>query len=115
MIFIILLIYFILLIIIEFIFIFTSGKQKSYIKIENVENIENLDIVKNKLKLENSEEDVDIKNYIGKFLVKNNYGFFINLDNWNLLENNKLYDFTIPVNIKILKIKKEGNIEYFIN
>lgn len=115
MIFIILLIYFILLIIIEFIFIFTSGKHKSYIKIENIENIENLDIVKNKLKLENSEEDVDIKNYIGKFLVKNNYGFFINLDNWNLLENNKLYDFIIPVNIKILKIKKEGNIEYFIN
>lgn len=115
MLLIILLIYFILLIIIEFYFILISKKEKSYINIENIENINKLDIKKHNLKLEKSEINLDIKNYIGKFLLKNNYGFFINLDNWNLLYSNKLYEFLKPVNIKIIKIKKNEDIEYLIN
>ncbi len=115
MLLIILLIYFILLIIIEFYFILISGKQKSYINIKNIEDINKFDITKHKLKLEISETDIDIKNYVGKFVLKNNYGFFINIDNWNLLYKNKLYKFLQPVNIKIIKIKSNENIEYLIN
>lgn len=115
MLLIILLIYFILLIIIEFYFILISGKQKSLINIKDIDNIDKFDISKHKLKLETSEIDIDIRNYVGKFLVKNNYGFFINIDNWNLLYKNKLYEFLQPVNIKIIKFKKDDNIEYLIN
>lgn len=115
MIFIILLIYFILLILIEFFFIFTTEKHKSTFKSEKIENMDKLDLKKHNLKLEKSDIDIDIKNYVGKFLTKNYYGFFINLDNWNLLEKNKLYEFLVPVNIKIIKIKNDQNIEYLIN
>lgn len=115
MIFIILLIYFILLIIIECVFLFSSGTQKSVVKLEKIDNIDSLDLKKNKLKNEKSDTDLDIKNYIGKFLIKNSNGFFINLDNWNLLEKNILYDFLMPVNIKIIKIKKHEDLEYLIS
>ena len=41
------------------------------------------------------------------------YGFFINLDMWNLLECNKLYKFNAPVTIKIIKICKDKKIRYY--
>lgn len=115
MIFIILLIYFILLIIIEFYFICSSSHKKESVTIENIENLDKLDIKKNNLVKIVSDNDVDIKNYIGKFLLYDDYGFYINIDNWNLLQSKKLYEFKIPVNIKIIKIKNNVSIEYLIN
>lgn len=115
MFFVILLIYFIILIIIEFFFICFSYNKKESIIIENLENIEKLDTKKYKLSKETSENDIDIKNYIGKFVLLNNYGFYINLDNWYLLDSKKIYEFKVPVNIKIIKIKNNENIEYLIN
>ena len=113
MIFIILLIYFIILIIIEFFFICCNLNKKQNVIIENIENIDKFDIKKNKLLKEKSDKDIDIKNYVGKFLILNQYGFYINLDNWNLLLPKKLYDFKIPVNIKIIRINED--IEYLLN
>ena len=118
MIFIILLIYFILLIIIEFFFICSTSNKKESITVENIENIdkfEKIDIKKHKLQKEKSENDVDIKNFVGKFVLINQYGFFINLDNWNLLQPRKLYEFKVPVNIKIIKVKNSEDIEYLLN
>ena len=115
MIFIILLIYFILLIIIEFFFICSTSNKKESITIENIENIDKFDFKKYQLVKEKSENDVDIKNFVGKFVLYNNYGFYINLDNWNLLQSNKLYEFKVPVNIKIIKIKNSEDIEYLFN
>ena len=116
MIFIILLIYFILLIIIEFYFICTSSSyKKENVKIEDIKNLDKLDIKKNNLVKIISDNDVDIKNYVGKFLLYYEYGFYINLDNWNLLESKKLYEFKVPVNIKIIKINNNISIEYLIN
>jgi hypothetical protein len=114
MILIVLVIYFIVLIIIEFItIVFSNLKKKQYIKTTNILNSENLKDEYN-LTLQLSDKDLDIKNYIGKFYLKKEYGFFINLDNWNLLESGILYDFDIPINIKVIKIESEPNIEYFI-
>ena len=62
-----------------------------------------------------SNEDVDIKNFIGKIYLDNYYGFFINLDQWNLINAEKIYQFNAPVNIKILKLKVKENIKYYIN
>jgi transposase len=118
MIFIILLIYFILLIIIEFFFICSASNKKESIKVENIENIENIDkfyIKKHQLQKEKSENDLDIKNFVGKFILLNQYGFYINLDNWNLLQSKKFYEFKVPVNIKIIKIKNNEDIEYLLN
>lgn len=118
MIFIILLIYFILLIIIEFFFICSTSNKKESITIENIENIEKfekIDTKKHKLQKEKSENDIDIKNFVGKFVLLNQYGFYINLDNWNLLQPNKLYEFKVPVNIKIIKVKNNEDIEYLLN
>jgi len=115
MIFIILLIYFILLIIIEFFFICSTSNKKKSITVENIERFEKFDIKKHKLQKEKSENDLDIKNFVGKFVLINHYGFYINLDNWNLLHSKKLYEFKVPVNIKIIKIKNEEDIEYLLN
>ena len=115
MIFIILLIYFILLIIIEFFFICSTSNKKESITIENIEKFEKIDTKKHKLQKEKSENDIDIKNFVGKFVLLNQYGFYINLDNWNLLQPNKLYEFKVPVNIKIIKVKNNEDIEYLLN
>lgn len=115
MIFIILLIYFILLIIIEFFFICTTSKKKESITIENIENIDKFEISKYKLEKQKSKNDLDIKNFVGKFVLLNMYGFYIELDNWNLLYPNKIYEFKIPVNIKIIKIINNQDIEYLLN
>ena len=118
MIFIILLIYFILLIIIEFFFICSTTRKKESITVENIENIEKfekIDTKKHKLQKEKSENDLDIKNFVGKLVLLNQYGFYTNLDNWNLLIPKKLYEFKVPVNIKIIKIKNNEDIEYLLN
>ena len=115
MIFIILLIYFILLIIIEFFFIYSSSNKKDNIIVENIENIDKFDIEKHKLQEKKSENDLDIKMFIGKFVTLNQYGFYINLNNWYLLQPQKLYEFKLPVNIKIIKIKNNESIKYLIN
>lgn len=115
MIFIILLIYFILLIIIEFFFICSASNKKESITVENIENIDKFYIKKHKLQKEKSENDLDIKNFVGKFVLLNQYGFYINLDIWNLLQPKKLYEFKVPVNIKIIKIKNNEDIEYLLN
>lgn len=115
MIFIILLIYFILLIIIEFYFICSTSNKKQSIIVEDIKNIDKFDIKKHKLVKEKSDNDLDIKNFVGKFVIYNYYGFYINLDNWNLLLPRKLYEFKIPVNIKIVKIKNNEDIEYLLN
>lgn len=112
MIFIILLIYFIILIIIEFLHIIFSNKEdKELLKLHPIDKED--DIYKYNLLYNSSEEDVNINNYIGKFYLKNEYGFYINLNNWNLLETGILYNFLVPVNIKIIKI--DTNIEYYID
>lgn len=67
------------------------------------------------MKLEISKDDIDIKNYIGKLYIKNYYGFFTNLDTWNLIKSNKIYKFNVPVNIKILKLREKDDIKYYIN
>ena len=139
MIFIILLIYFIILLVIEFLFVILSNKNEKpifTIENENEDNdkenkeynryIENdndneevnikevLKIVNdnNKLKQIISYDDVDIKNYVGKFRLNNGSGFFINLDKWYLFKNSKTYNFNMPVNILIINVKSDDKIEY---
>ena len=114
MILIILVIYFVILIIIEFLtIVLSNNKKKENIKISKIEKFSDLINIHN-LKQEISEEDLDIKNYIGKFYVKTYNGVFINLENWDLLQQDILYYFLVPVNIKIVKIRNNVNIEYFI-
>ena len=105
----------IFLIIIEFFFICSTSNKKESITIENIEKFEKIDSKKHKLQKEKSENDIDIKNFVGKFVLLNQYGFYINLDNWNLLQPNKLYEFKVPVNIKIIKVKNNEDIEYLLN
>ena len=125
---IILLIYFIILIFLECIFIaLARNKNKStelFSIIENNKidkdvnneiNEELYEEIKKDMRLETSSTDIDIKNYIGKLYIENYYGFFINLDTWNLIQSNKIYQFNVPVNIIILKLKEKSDIRYYIN
>lgn len=115
MILIILIIYFIILIIIEFTtIVLSNNKKKENIKVYKIEKFSDLINIYNLKQEISEEEDLDIKNYIGKFYTKTYNGYFINLENWDLLEQDILYDFLVPVNIKIVKIKNNINIEYFI-
>ena len=43
--------------------------------------------------------------------LESNYGFYIQDNNWNLLKSNTLYNFKVPVNIKIIKIK--NSIQFY--
>lgn len=115
MILLILLIYFILLIFIELFCIYSISNNKKKIIVENCENLDDLFIKKKKLKKYISNDDINLDNYFGKLLIENKYGFYINDDNWNLLIPKKLYDFKVPVNIKVIKINNNEDIEYFIN
>jgi DNA mismatch repair ATPase MutL len=72
---------------------------------------ENKEKIKENQKVVNYE-NIYIDNYIGKFLIKNSYGFFTNLDKWFFIEQDKLYDFIYPVNIKIVPIN--NSIEYYL-
>jgi len=122
---IILLIYFIILIFLEIIFIISSRYKNKTQELYNIiEKDEDKDKDKDKeinktideeMILNTSKYDLDIKNYVGKFYIKNYYGFFINLDTWNLLKADKIYQFNVPVNIKILKLKEKDDIKYYIN
>lgn len=118
MILIIIIIYFIILAVLEFLFIvFSKNEKKEYIKIDKFDNITqneiNETIRKHNLTINNSNDDVYINNYIGKFYLENDYGFYKNLNKNNLLESNVLYVFDIPVNIQIIKIKHDKNIIYY--
>lgn len=110
MLFLMILIYFIILIIIEFFFIINSKKKDNFIEIENVHNIDKLE-----LKLKETNDNLFIENYKGKLLVKNNYGFFNYFSQWNMLEENKLYNFKLPVNINLIKVNDNELIQYLIN
>ena len=111
MIFIIILIYFVVLIIIELLsIILSNNKPKKYISFKNFDK--NIDIKKEEIEFLESDSDLEFKNYVGKFSLLNTYGFFINLDKWNLIEENKLYNFLVPVNITVIKINSD-NIKYY--
>lgn len=116
MILLVIIIYFIILAVLEFIFILLSknNDKKNYIKWNNLnslqENERNDYIKSNNLILNTCSNNVDIQNYIGKFYLESNYGFYINLDKWNLLESKKLYQFDMPVNIKIIKLDEQTDI-----
>ena len=118
---IILLIYFIILIFLEFIYILLSKNNDKQFELFNIieqtidNDNDNKKILMNNMTLIESNEDVDIKNFIGKIYLDNYYGFFINLDQWNLINAEKIYQFNAPVNIKILKLKVKENIKYYIN
>jgi len=118
MILLLIVIYFVILAVLEFIFILLSrSNEKKYIKLNNLENLVDSDINNlisiNNLIINKSCDNVDIKNYIGKFYLESEYGFYINLNHWNLLESKKLYQFDIPVNIKIIKINENTDIIYY--
>ena len=115
MLFRILLIYVVVLIIIEILFIINSKSENKIIRVSNIDKLNTCDIKQNNLVQIYSNKDIEIKEYTGKFyLNSDNYGVFINVDQWNLLEINKLYNFTIPVNIKILIVNDKDPIEYYI-
>lgn len=114
------LIYFIILAVLEFIFILISrNKKRNYINVENLEDLKdnkiNDIIASNKLILNKSNDNVNISNYIGKFYLQSYYGFYVNLDKFNLLESKKLYEFNIPVNIKLIKIDEKTDLIYYCN
>ena len=101
----IILIYFVILILLELYFIATSNqKQKKYVNILPSENI-NESINKN-LEYQISYNNINLENYIGKFYLNDNYGFYIIQDKWNLLECKKLYNFELPVKIIIHNLNK---------
>ena len=89
------------------------------------ENENNLSMI-DKLKKNKTTDEISIEDYIGIFYFENeneneNYGFYIykeneneneNENNYNLLESKKIYNFNIPVLIKIFNIKNEKLIYY---
>lgn len=104
-----LLIYFILLIFIEVLTIILS--RENIYKIYNKTKFENNNSDLNDYEI--SDEDINLNNFVGYFVLKNGYGFFSNTDEWFILESGQLYNFQLPVNINIIKINDE-NIEYII-
>lgn len=113
----ILLIYFTILIFLEIIFIISSRYKNKSLELFSIieKDTEINKTINEEMILNISKDDLDIKNYVGNFYVKNYYGFFINLDTWNLLKADKIYQFNVPVNIKILKLKEKDDIKYYIN
>ena len=83
--------------------------------LEKLENTEIDNVIKsNNLIMNKSNEDINISNYIGKFYLESDYGFYTNLDKWYLLESKKLYEFNVPVNIKLIKINEETELVYYL-
>lgn len=120
MILLVVVIYFIILAVLEFIFILMSrNNKKNYINLDNLEDLEdtklNNVIESNNLILNKSSDNVNISNYIGKFYLTSHYGFYTNLDKFHLLESKKLYEFNIPVNIKLIKIDEKIDLIYYCN
>lgn len=120
MILLVVVIYFIILAVLELIFILMSrNNKKNYI---NLDNLEDLEVTKidniielNNLIFNKSNNNVNISNYIGKFYLTSHYGFYTNLDKFHLLESKKLYEFNIPVNIKLIKIDEKTDLIYYCN
>lgn len=120
MILLVVVIYFIILAVLEFIFILMSrNNKKNYINLDNLEDLEDTKIdniiESNNLILNKSNNNVNISNYIGKFYLTSHYGFYTNLDKFHLLESKKLYEFNIPVNIKLIKIDEKTDLIYYCN
>tara|TARA_B110001450_G_C17552649_1_gene453320 strand:+ start:566 stop:952 length:387 start_codon:yes stop_codon:yes gene_type:complete len=124
---IILLIYLIILIFLEVIYILLSKNENKPYEFFNIistkddyDNNNNENINNNKkssnndMKLIESDEDVNIKNFMGKIYLENCYGFFINLNEWNFISEKKIYQFNVPIEIKILKLKMKDKIQYYI-
>lgn len=80
---------------------------------ENINN-NNKKSSNNDMKFIESDEDVNIKNFMGKIYLENCYGFFINLNEWNFISEKKIYQFNVPIEIKILKLKMKDKIQYYI-
>jgi len=80
---------------------------------KNSKNSEKEKLEKNNLKEFQSENDVDIENYRGLFLIKNYYGYMIYNDEYHVLNENILYKFNKNVNIQIINIENK-KIKYFI-
>ena len=117
MILLVVVIYFIILAVIEFIFILMSrNNKKNNINLEAFEDIKIDNVIEsNNLILNKSNKNVNIPNYIGKFYLTSHYGFYTNLDKFHLLESKKLYEFNIPVNIKLVKIDEKTDLVYYCN
>lgn len=120
MILLVVVIYFIILAVLEFIFILMSrNNKKNYINLDNLEDLEDTKIdnviESNNLILNKSNNNINISNYIGKFYLTSYYGFYTNLDKFYLLESKKLYKFNIPVNIKLIKIDEKTDLIYYCN
>ena len=118
MILLIVVIYFVILAILELIFILMGRyNKKEYIKLNNLEKLENTEInnviESNNLKVNKSDDNINIQSYIGKFYLESDYGFYTNLDKWYLLESKKLYEFNVNLNIKLIKINKKFDLVYF--
>lgn len=114
MIFIILLIYFVILIVIEVLFlIFSEDKNRPSFNIESFNDLDK-HIENNKLVLKESSSDINIKDFTGIIIIKNYYGFFVENKKWNLIQSNKQYNFNNPVDITIIKTNFYENIKYFV-
>jgi G3E family GTPase len=91
-----------------------SEKENSEKENSEKENFKNSDkLEKNNLKDIESENDIDIENYRGLFLIKNYYGYMIYNDEYHVLNENVLYRFNKNVNIQIINIENK-KIKYFI-
>lgn len=113
----IIIIYVIVLVLIEFLSIkkfknpYKSFIDKSYHNIKS--NIDNLDLVESTI-LKN-EKQLKIDNYIGEILNhEDNYAFYILNNKWNIMKNDYMYNFKVPVClILISKKQNELNIKYY--
>ena len=120
MILLVIIIYFIILAVLEFIFILIGrNNKKNYIKLNDLKNLKDTEIndiiISNNLIFNQCNNNINISNYIGKFYLESDYGFYINLNKWYLLESKKLYEFIMPVNIKIVKIVEKLPLTYYCN
>tara|TARA_B100001093_G_scaffold509668_1_gene574147 strand:+ start:13286 stop:13645 length:360 start_codon:yes stop_codon:yes gene_type:complete len=109
----IVIIYVIIILIIEAIFIFLNYKKDKYISFKNIDTSNEELKNNNELIYKETDNDLDIKNYTGRFAILNYNGFFIHEDKWFIIEEKKEYDFKYPVNIKIIKLNDEKKIEYY--
>tara|TARA_E500000178_G_scaffold333139_1_gene367718 strand:+ start:5576 stop:5938 length:363 start_codon:yes stop_codon:yes gene_type:complete len=112
MLLIIIICYIILLIIIESIFIFYNYKNKKYISFTDIDHVK----LKNTTRLiyKETENDINLQNYTGKFLLYNYFGFFIHNNKWYIIHEKKEYDFIYPIDIIIIK-SNHKKIEYYID
>ena len=70
-------------------------------------------MLNDKLIYKESDEDVNLQEYTGRFLILNYYGFFISKDKWFIIDEGKQYNFKYPINIKIIRLNSEKKIQYY--